>query len=202
MIAKENKRNKEDGRKYGASLACADSFQNYKQLPNDNSCGPRCILMVADYFEKERGRKLYAHEWSRVLEVTMKNDLAGDRGTSWEDMVRGLSAVGIRSRRICGATPEASRKALARSLERDHPVIINCMIPYRGKPVRHYAVLVAMDDEFLYFADPYPHTDTPVHALRPVPWSKFQVVEWSKGATIWGRGRWALEVSSTATRED
>ncbi len=83
-----------------ASLPGVDSFPIYKQLPTDNSCGPRCILMVADYFEMERGRKLYAHEWSRVLEVTMKNDLTRDGGTSWEDMVCGLSAVGLSSSRF------------------------------------------------------------------------------------------------------
>jgi len=180
------------------SLPGADSFPIYKQLPTDNSCGPRCILMVADYFEMERGRKLYAHEWSRVLEVTMKNDLTRDGGTSWEDMVRGLSAVGLNCKHIRGATPESSRRALSRPLERNHPVIVNCKIPYRGKPVRHYAVLVAMDDELLHFADPFPHKDTPAHSLRPVPWSEFQAGRWSKGATVWGRERWAVEVAYIA----
>jgi ABC-type bacteriocin/lantibiotic exporter with double-glycine peptidase domain len=177
-----------------SSLSGADSFPVYRQLPTDNSCGPRCILMVADYFEKERGRKLYAHEWSRVLEVTMENDLARDRGTSLENMIRGLFEVGLRSRHIRGATPEAARKALVRALERDHPVIVNCKIPYRGKPVRHYAVLVAMDDELLRFADPFPHKDCPTGSLRPIPWSEFQANRWSKGATIWGHQRWAVEI--------
>lgn len=154
--------------------------------------------MVADYFERERGRKLYAHEWSRVLEVTMENDLARNRGTSWEDMVLGLSEIGLSCRCIRGATPEASRKMLARSLERNHPAIVSCLIPYCGKPVRHYAVLVAMDDELLHFSDPFPHKDTPAHSLRPVPWSEFQASRWSKGATVWGRERWAVEVTYVA----
>lgn len=177
------------------ALARTDSFPIYKQLLTDNSCGPRCILMVTDYFEKERGRKLYAYEWSRVLEITMKNDLARDCGTSWKDMLRGLSAVGLNYKRIRGATPETSRRALSRSLGRNHPVIVNCTIPFRGKPVRHYAVLIAMDDELLHFADPFPHKDTPVYTLRPVPWSEFQASRWSKGATTWGRERWAVEVA-------
>jgi hypothetical protein len=184
-----------------SSLSGADSFPVYKQLLNDNSCGPRCILMVADYFEKVRGRKLFAHEWSRVLEVTMENDLVRDRGTSWEDMVFGLSEIGLSCRRIRGATPEAARKAMARALGRNHPVIVSCLISYRGKPVRHYAVLVAMDGEFLYFADPFPHKDCPAGSLRPVPWSEFLAGQWSKGVTVWGKGHWAVEVSFTPRRE-
>lgn len=39
----------------------------YRQTPRDNSCGPRVVLMVADSFEEERGRKVYAHEWRRVI---------------------------------------------------------------------------------------------------------------------------------------
>ncbi len=177
------------------SLSGVNAFPLYEQLPTDTSCGPRCILMVADYFERERGRKLYAQEWSRVLEVTMENDLARDRGTSWEDMVFGLSEIGLRCGRIRGATPETARQAMARALGRDHPVIVSCLIPYRGKPVRHYAVLIAMDDEFLHFADPFPHKDCPAGSLRSVPWSEFLAGQWSKGGTVWGKGHWAVEVA-------
>lgn len=156
--------------------------------------------MVADYFEGKCGRKLYAYEWSRVLEITMKNDLARARGTSWEDMVAGLSIVGLSCKQIRGATPELSRMALSRSLEWNHPVVVNFKFPYRGKPVRHYAVLVAMDDEFLYFADPFPHKGLKTSSLHPVQWSEFKASRWHKGATVWGRERWAVEITRSKMR--
>lgn len=178
----------------GHSLSRAESFPIYKQLASDNSCGPRCILMVADYFEKERGRKLYAHEWSRVLEITMENDLVWEGGTRREDIPFALADIGLGYRLIRGTTPESSRKALARSLDRDHPVIVSCKIPHKAGSCWHYAVLVSMDDTFLRFADPYPYKGQRADALRVVPWSEFQAEEWSKGETVWGRGRWGVEV--------
>lgn len=181
-------------------LSGADSFPIYKQLPTDNSCGPRCILMVADYFEGERGRKLYAYEWSRVLEITMKNDLARDRGTSWGAMVRGLSAVGLSCKQIRGTTPELSWMALSRSLARNHPVIVNCKIPLRGESVRHYAVLIAMNEELLYFADPFPHKRVAGGSFRPVPWADFRSNRWHKGAMVWGSERWAVEITGIKMR--
>lgn len=170
-------------------------FPIYKQLVSDNSCGPRAILMAADYFERERGTKLFAHEWSRVLEITMGNDLVRDAGTPREDMLSALSAIGLKARLIRGSSPELSRKALRRALERDHPVIVWCSIPYAGKPARHYAVLVEMDNETLYLADSFPHKDVPQGLLRAVEWLEFRAGKWSKGATTWGRDRWAVEVA-------
>jgi len=74
----------------------------YLQTRRDNSCGPRVVLMVADSFEKERGRRLYAHEWSRVIEITMMNDLMRDLGTSKRDLVRALKAIGLKTHILDG----------------------------------------------------------------------------------------------------
>ena len=166
----------------------------YKQLTTDSSCGPRAILIVADYYAPERGRNLFAIEWSRVLEITMKNDLTRNWGTSRKDLLLGLQAVGLRPHKIPGATVEGSRTGLAQALGKGHPVIVWCTITYRGLHYKHYAVLAAMDEANLYFADPFPHADTRKSSLRDVPWEEFKAARWTKGHTTWGRDRWAVEI--------
>jgi len=169
-------------------------FPIYKQLLSDNSCGPRSILMVADYFEQERGRKLFACEWSLVLEVTMQNDLGGDEGTREEDLIRGLRVAGLKVRRIETGKGAGDRGSLTRVLRRDHPVVLGCIITHEGNATPHYAVLVGMDRENLFLADPYPHRATPKNPFRVVPWQEFESPQWRKGTIVWGLGRWAVEV--------
>jgi len=169
-------------------------FPIYKQLLSDNSCGPRSILMVADYFEQERGRRLLACEWSRVLEVTMQNDLAGDEGTREDDLIRGLRVAGLKIRKIEAGKGVGDRGTLMRAVRRDHPVVLGCIITHEEKATPHYAVLVGMDRENLFLADPYPHRATPKNPFRVVPWQEFESPRWRKGTTVWGSGRWAVEV--------
>lgn len=169
-------------------------FPLYKQLLSDNSCGPRSVLMVADYFERERRRKLFAFEWSKVLEVTMRNDLARDEGTRKEDLIRGLRVAGLKVRRIETGKGVGDRGVLMRAVRRDHPVLLWCIITHAGKKAPHYAVLVGMDRENLFFADPYPHRATRKNPYRVVPWQEFESLRWSKGTTVWGPARWAVEV--------
>jgi len=169
-------------------------FPIYKQLLSDNSCGPRSILMVADYFEQERGRKLFACEWSRVLEVTMRNDLVRDEGTRREDLIRGLRVAGFKVRRIETGKGIRDRGALMRAVRKDHPVVLWCIITHDGKKAPHYAVLVGMDRENLFLADPYPHRATPKNPFRVIPWQEFESPRWRKGTIVWGLGRWAVEV--------
>ncbi len=172
-------------------------FPVYKQLATDNSCGPRVILMAADYFAHQRGRRLYAWEWSRVLELTMKNDLTRDQGTSRIDLARALRVVGLRYERIRRTGNDGDRETLRRFLTEDRPVILECKIPYRNRPAKHYVVLVAMDDDNLRFADPFPHPDTRKGSLRAVRWEEFQLDRWAKGLTVWGKDRWAVGVGPT-----
>lgn len=152
------------------------------------------ILMAADYFEKERGHKLYAHEWSRVLKITMGNDLTHRSGTRREDLMLSMHSVGLRYRKIRVKGDDVDRTALRKALRGNRPVIVGCKIPYEGEPARHYAVLVKMDDETLHFADPFPHADTRKGNLRHVRWDDFKRRRWSEGLTVWGRDRWAIEV--------
>jgi len=171
-------------------------FPIYKQLPSDNSCGPQVILMVADYFEIERGRKLFAWEWSRILEMTMRNDLTRDEGTTRRDLVRALRKAGLQSRKFISSGTDEDRDVLCSVLQEDRPVIVACQIPFKGKPAMHYAVLVAMDDMNLHFADPFPHQDTPKGGLRAIRWEEFKIGRWAKGLTVWGEDRWAINLSS------
>ena len=70
-----------------------DVPQRY-QLREDNACGPYVILMIADYlYMREKSRMLFAEEWSRVLKITMRNDLLRGGGTSYKDLVRALEEL-------------------------------------------------------------------------------------------------------------
>lgn len=168
----------------------------YLQMPQDNSCGPRVVLMVADSFEKERGRKLYAHEWSRVIEITMKNDLMRDIGTSKRDLVRGLRAIGLQARILMGGSKD-QRKCLAvrDALAKNHPVIVSCRIPHRGKHYRHYAVVVGIDDEAIILRDPFPRPGKNRDGFFRVTHKEFMKKRWTVRDTVWGMKRWGVEVS-------
>jgi hypothetical protein len=145
--------------------------------------------MVADHFATERGRKLYACEWRRVLEITMNNDLTRDKGTSTGKLKEGFHEIGLETQ-ILGHDIDGFRTALADG----HPVVIKCLIPFEDKGVRHYAVLVAMDDDGIFLADPFPHPITRKDGLRAVSRVMFDRDEWSKGSVVWGPDRWAIAV--------
>ena len=168
----------------------------YLQTPNDNSCGPRVVLMVADSFEKERGRKLYAYEWSRVIEITMRNDLMRDSGTSKRDLVRALKAIGLQARILKGGSKD-QRKCLAigDALARNHPVIVSCRIPYRGKHYRHYAVVVGMDEDSIYLRDPFLRPGRNRDGFYRINRKEFLKKRWTVRDTVWGMNRWGVVVS-------
>lgn len=176
-----------------------EGFPLYRQLPTDNSCGPVVIMMVADYFKKKRGHRLYAEEWSHVLKITMGNDLTQRSGTRREDLMRALHAVGLRYRKIRVRGDDGDRGALRKALHENRPVIVGCKISFEGEPYRHYMVLVKMDDEYLHFVDPFPHEDTRKGNLRHVRWDDFKRRRWSDGMTVWGRDRLAIEVGITSS---
>ena len=73
-------------------------------------------------------------------------------------------------------------------------MVLGCIITHEGKATPHYAVLVGMDRENLFLADPYPHRATPKNPFRVVPWQEFESPQWRKGTIVWGLGRWAVEV--------
>ena len=168
----------------------------YLQTPQDNSCGPRVVLMVADSFEKERGRKLYAYEWSRVIEITMRNNLMRDMGTSKKDLMRALKAIGLQGHILKRrAKDETKCVALRDALAHDHPVIVSCQIPYRGKQYRHYAVVVGMDKESFFLRDPFPRPGRNRDGYFRVNRNEFMKKRWMARDTVWGLKRWGVEVS-------
>lgn len=168
----------------------------YLQMPRDNSCGPRVVLMVADSFEKERGRKLYAHEWSRVLEITMRNNLVREIGTSKQDLVRALRAIGLRARILPGGSDDTRKlNSLRDALAQDHPVIVFCHIPHKGKQYRHYAVVVGMDRESLCLRDSFPRPGKNRDGFVEVATKEFLKKRWAVRDTVWGMKRWGVEVS-------
>jgi hypothetical protein len=168
----------------------------YRQMPRDNSCGPRVVLMVADSFERERGRKLYGHEWSRVIEITMKNDLMRDMGTSKRDLVRALKAIGLRTRVLPGGSDDKKKCAALRgALAQDHPVIVFCHIPHKGKQYRHYAVVVGIDNDSIFLRDPFPRRGKNRDGFFEVASKEFLKKRWTVRDAVWGMKRWGVEVS-------
>ena len=173
----------------------------YLQMPQDNSCGPRVVLMVADSFEKERGRKLYAHEWSRTIEITMRNDFMRDMGTSKRDLVRALKAIGLQAHILKGGSRDETKcVALRDALVNNHPIIVSCRIPYRGKHYRHYAVVVGMDEDSFYLRDPFPHPRKKRDGFVRVNREEFMKKHWTARDTVWGLKRWGVEVSFDTDR--
>ena len=173
----------------------------YLQLVQDNSCGPRVVLMVADSFERERGRKLYAYEWSRVLEITMGNDLTREKGTSKKDLLRGLKAIGLRTHLLPGGSDDRKKCAALRSaLAQDHPVIVSCHIPYKGKQYRHYSVVVGISEKSIFLRDSFPRPGRKPDGYFEVSGAEFLKRRWSRRDTVWGLKRWGVEVSFDQTR--
>jgi Peptidase C39 family. len=166
-----------------------------RQLLGDNSCGPRVILMVADSFEKERGRKLYAEEWSRVIQITMNNDLMKNFGTSKQNLVKGLKEIGFKANTLKGRSDCEKLANLRSAIKRDHPIIVFCRIPYAGKHYKHYAVVVGMDKDNVYIRDPFPHPGMGTDATVNVPCEEFMKKRWTCKDYVWGLKRWGLEVS-------
>jgi hypothetical protein len=173
----------------------------YLQMPRDNSCGPRVVLMVADSFEKERGRKLYAHEWSRVIEITMRNDLMREMGTSKQDLVRALKAIGLGTHILPGGSDDKKKcDALRRALAQDHPVIVFCHIPHKGNQYRHYTVVVGMDQNCFCLRDPFPRPGKNRDGFFEVATEEFLKKRWTVRDTVWGIKRWGVEVSYATNR--
>lgn len=167
----------------------------YLQTRRDNSCGPRAVLMVADSFEKERGRRLYAHEWSRVIEITMRNDLMRDIGTSKRDLVRALKAIGLQTHILGGGFKDERKCASLRdALTKNHPVIVSCRIPYKGKHYRHYAVVVGMNEGFFFLRDPFPRPGKNRDGFFRVNREEFMKKRWTVRDTVWGLKRWGVEL--------
>lgn len=167
----------------------------YLQMPRDNSCGPRAVLMVADSFENERGRKLYAYEWSRVLEITMGNDLMRNSGTSKRDLVCALRAIGLQTNILRGGSDDKKYFGLRNALRQNHPVIVSCRIPVGREQYRHYAVVVGMDKDCLYLRDPFPRPGRNRDGYFHVSYAEFMKRSWRKRDTVWGLKRWGVEVS-------
>jgi len=174
----------------------------YLQTRRDNSCGPRVVLMVADSFEKERGRKLYAQEWSRVIEITMRNDLMRKIGTSKRDLVQALKAIGLRAHILKGG-PDDNRKimALEEALGHNHLVIVFCRIPWKRKQYPHYAVIVRMDEKYFHLRDPFPRPGRNREGIIRVKRMEFMKRSWTKRDTVWGLKRWGVEVSFDSKRK-
>jgi hypothetical protein len=157
--------------------------------------------MVADSFEKERGRKLYAHVWSHVIEITMRNELMRDKGTTKGDVVRALKVIGLRAHALKGGSDEKRKRAALRSaLARNHPVIVSCRIPYREKHYRHYAVVVGMDEETFFLRDPFPRPGKNREGFFMVNRKEFMKKRWTVRDTVWGLKWWGVEVSFDSNR--
>lgn len=168
---------------------------SYFQSPKDNSCGPQVIRMVADFYKHERGRNLIGEEWHQVLQTTMNGNIERSIGTAKKDLKKALNDLGLGAKALQGGDPKRLA-AIEMALRQEHPVIVSCRMPYRGKLVDHYAVLAGMAEEYFYLRDPFPHGGKKSKVYRLVSREEFMKKKLGSGKreTVWGRLRWGIEV--------
>lgn len=118
-----------------------------------------------------------------------------EMGTSKRDLLRALKAIGLQAHTLKGgAKDETKCVALRNALESNHPVIVSCRIPYRGKHYRHYAVVVGMNEEFFFLRDPFPRPGKNRDGFFRVNRGEFMKKRWTVRDTVWGLKRWGVEV--------
>src|SRR4030067_2963810 len=127
---------------------------SYFQSLKDNSCGPQVTRMIADFYKDERGRKLIGEEWQSVLRTTMNGNIERPMGTTKKDLMKALTNFGLDVKELRGGDPKRLA-AIELALRQDHPIIVSCRIPYRGKTAGHYANFAGVREHFFHFFHPF-----------------------------------------------
>lgn len=164
----------------------------YYQAPKDSACGPMTIRMVADYYYEKEKREMTATEWLSILDITMKNNIWRTLGTKKEDIIRALSTLKFDTRLIKGSEVNAKIQAIRQAIEKEHPVIIYCVIR-PSIPERHFAVVVGIDQDSIYIRDPYPRKRNNGKP-RKIGLNVFKAITPKIGGLVWGRVKWGIEV--------
>jgi ABC-type bacteriocin/lantibiotic exporter with double-glycine peptidase domain len=171
------------------------SGQSYFQSAEDYSCGPMTILYVADYFSKNRNGKLLATEWIDVLYKTMNNNIWRKYGTRKESLVNALRGLGFKLKMVSGGSRDNKLIFIKKSILKNRPVIISCLIKPYSEPERHYSVVVGYDKNNIYIHDPYPHNDKMRSKLIKIGIDDFISSTALRNKTVWGPKKWGVEVS-------
>lgn len=148
-----------------------------EQRSDSASCGPCCLKMVLDYYNKRRNRKKY----TKMALVRLARTSA-EYGTSYMSMRWTLMRAGLKVRRIKGL------EGILAAVITDRPVIACIMDPgeyKKGKPITewHYVVVTGfkLSDNlfagmYVCYDDPYygpgqvVRADTFEYLLKPDSW--------------------------------
>lgn len=159
----------------------------YKQGKEDYACGPACICMCIDYLRVRESKPKLDHAAIKKIEnLTMDGRIWSSSGTNPDRMKNAIRRMGFGCHEIRGNTDEKKELNLRQAIGGHHPVILGCMADLGRDRLRHYIVLVGIDDRYIYIRDPYPEG-------RP---SKVRLKEFLKNGnpTSWGSCRWGIEV--------
>jgi hypothetical protein len=168
---------------------------HYYQSEYDYACGPMAVRMVADYYFKlHKKREMTASEWLQILDLTMCNNIWRKTGTRKKDIIRALEMLSLKAKLIDGDDFYDKYKLICKSIYKNRPVIIYCVIRPDGKPYRHFAVVVGVYPNGVYVRDPYPRKRKTKHP-RKIGNNVFKNPKPKRGQLVWGRVQWAVEVN-------
>jgi hypothetical protein len=164
----------------------------YFQDPEENTCGPAVLRMVADYYIEERGGKLTKPERRKILDITMKGNRLG--WTTKKNLKRGLRWLGLRHHELRGHD-DTKLISIQTALLVGDPVIVSCRIPYGKGLVTHFSVIIGVGPNAFLFRDPFPYGNKKSRSYREVPYEVFMKKKSEGKETVWGRSRWGIVVS-------
>jgi len=145
----------------------------FHQKKNDYACGPCCIKMVSDYFEK-------SIDYREIVKLTMNGKSKRKRGTSFHEMTTTIKKIGLKYKKIQGGIEKFDDV-----FKRRNPMILRCIMQDDEGRCPHYIVVTGKDKEYLYVSDPHPK------GLKKVKISSF---EKRRQRLNWGNKRWGIEV--------
>lgn len=125
------------------------------QKADDYACGPVCIRMVAESFEK----KIDNSEYQKLVKFCMTK-ATNQRGTTLKKMKEALENIGLIAQPISKEIKNKNnQKKLKSAIKKDYPVILKYRVYIENEDDKydHYSVLVGIDEKFLWVNDPYPY---------------------------------------------
>jgi ABC-type bacteriocin/lantibiotic exporter with double-glycine peptidase domain len=158
---------------------------HYRQDRNDYACGPVCIGMAIDYLRKRRNKKpLDFQECLGIAAKTMNGNLRRPSGTSKSVMKQTIRWFGYKVKELRGGET-ARLLQIRQAIKNHHPVILSCRADLGGDRYTHFIIVTGIDQEYVYFNDPYPGKRNKVSLEEFL----------GRGESLcWGSAQWGIEV--------